>query len=110
MALRSIDNALPSEIERPRKMAKIGSPSPIAKSKAPVLEEVRRDSCKNEENSPIQVPIMATEQSVEYVSSLDLKPLVDPEITIKVNLVFQLYYGFILEMLRLLDKLAVIWE
>lgn len=83
MALRSIDNALPSEIERPKKMAKIGSPSPTAKSKAVVHEEVHRDSCKNDENSTIPLPTKATEQSVEYVSSLDLKPLADPEIKIQ---------------------------
>ena len=91
MALRSIDNALPAEIERPKKMARIGSPSPTAKSKAVVLEEVHRDSCKNDENSTIPLPTNATEQSVEYVSSLDLKPLADPEIKIQVNLVFDLY-------------------
>ncbi|XP_078159267.1 ARM repeat superfamily protein isoform X1 [Carex rostrata] len=83
MALRSIDNALPEEIHRPKKIAKIGSPSPTVKSKATVLEEVHRDSCKNDENSAIAIPTNVTEQSVEYVSSLDLKPLTDPEIKIQ---------------------------
>ena len=85
MALRSIDNALPEEIQRPKKIAKIGSPSPTVKSKATLLEVVDRDSCKNDENSAIAIQTNVTEQSVEYVSSLDLKPLTDPEIKIQVR-------------------------
>ncbi|KAJ4802130.1 ARM repeat superfamily protein [Rhynchospora pubera] len=65
MALRprSIDdNALPAAAtQRPRKIAKIASPSP----------------------SPILPPTEPTEQSVEYISSADLKPLPDPQAKIK---------------------------
>ncbi|KAJ3691799.1 hypothetical protein LUZ61_020963 [Rhynchospora tenuis] len=87
MALRSIDdNALPAAAtERPRKIAKIASPSPspAVKSKAAVLEQLRHDSCTNDENSPIQPPLKPTEQSVEYVASADLKPLPDPQAKLK---------------------------
>ncbi|KAJ3676164.1 hypothetical protein LUZ60_003576 [Juncus effusus] len=85
MALRSIDNNLPEALERPKKAAKItGSPSPVPKSKAVVLQ----DSCKNEK-STMEPQINVAEQSVEYVLSADLKALSDPEIKIQ-NLLAEL--------------------
>jgi hypothetical protein len=81
MALRPIDNALPADIERPKKIPKIRSPSPspVAKSKPAAAPEEA-------------LPTEPTEQSVEYVSSLDLKPLADPQTKIQVNSLFHLFF------------------
>ncbi|XP_020087013.1 crescerin-2 [Ananas comosus] len=75
MALRSLDNALPTSVaERPKK--------PAAKAAAAPTAEVPRDSRQNDENSPLPLqtqPAKAAEQAVEYVASDDLEPLPNPE-------------------------------
>ncbi|CAD5195469.1 unnamed protein product [Musa acuminata subsp. malaccensis] len=75
MALRSLDNALPTSMKRPKKVAKVAAPPPAAKSPAPA--QLPRDVRANNENNLPPAPPM--DQSVEYVASEDLKPLSDPD-------------------------------
>lgn len=79
MALRSLDNALPATIERPKKITKVVAPA--AKISAPA--EVPRGSAMNDENAA--PPPKAVEQSLEYIASEDLKALPDPETKIAVK-------------------------
>ncbi|WOL16011.1 protein FAM179A-like [Canna indica] len=78
MALRSLDNALPLSVERPKKVAA----SPLS-AKKPALAGVSRGSRLNDENTP---PPPAMEQSVEYIASEQLTPLPNSEIKITVLL------------------------
>ncbi|XP_008801091.3 uncharacterized protein LOC103715289 [Phoenix dactylifera] len=73
MALRSLDNALPATIERPKKITKVAAPA--AKISAPA--EVPRGSVMNDENAA--PPPKVVEQCLEYTASEDLKALPDPE-------------------------------
>ncbi|XP_010921833.2 uncharacterized protein [Elaeis guineensis] len=74
MALRSLDNALPATIERPKKVPKIVAPAVKISSPADVP---RGCSVMNDENAA--PPPKAVEQSSEYIASEDLKALPDPE-------------------------------
>ncbi|KAB2067808.1 hypothetical protein ES319_A09G253600v1 [Gossypium barbadense] len=73
MALRPIDNALPTTPERPKKQAKLSIP--IQTQKKP------SDFGVNEENkaSPLPPPPPPADASVDYISSEKLKPFEDPE-------------------------------
>ncbi|KAG0483470.1 hypothetical protein HPP92_011554 [Vanilla planifolia] len=73
MALRSLNNALPDAIQRPKKVAKV-SAIPLDKASSP-------GSVEN--MNPTLLP-NAADQSSEYIVSEDLKPLGDPEARIKV--------------------------
>ncbi|URE29331.1 CLASP N terminal [Musa troglodytarum] len=83
MALRSLDNALPTSMERPRKVAKVATPPPPAAAKKPAPAALPPDSRVSEEKAP---PPPAVEQSVEYVASEELKPLSDPHTKLAVLL------------------------
>lgn len=71
MALRSLDNALPVTLERPKKQAKVAVPTKKQCDSAAV----------NDENRAPQ-PIKA-EAAIDYISSEDLKPIPDPETSIQ---------------------------
>ncbi|XP_010440244.1 PREDICTED: crescerin-1-like [Camelina sativa] len=71
MALRNIENALPISQERPKKLAKLSKQSEIV-SKQPEI-------ALKDENNPVAVP----ESTVEYVASENLKPIQDPESSVK---------------------------
>ncbi|GAA0140842.1 non-motor microtubule binding protein [Lithospermum erythrorhizon] len=77
MALRSLDNALPIALERPKKQPKssaISTPSLIKQT----------DIAMNDENkAPCNVPPQTLEASIEYILSENLKPLTDPETKIQ---------------------------
>ncbi|KAL5983778.1 hypothetical protein ACLOJK_017870 [Asimina triloba] len=70
MALRPLDNALPTTPERPKKVAKVS------------VSSVRNlpDPGVNDENV---APMAAMDPTPDYVASEDLKPLPDPEAKIK---------------------------
>ncbi|KAL2341765.1 hypothetical protein Fmac_009705 [Flemingia macrophylla] len=69
MALRPIDNALPTTPERPRKQSKIATLK--QQDRAPV----------NDEN---QAPLPSSgDATIDYVSSENLKPLSDPQVKIQ---------------------------
>ncbi|XP_058083530.1 uncharacterized protein LOC131231380 [Magnolia sinica] len=70
MALRSLDNALPTTPERPKKVAKV-TPSPIRNPP---------DSGVNDENA---APTTVVDPTPDYITSKDLKPLPDPEAKIQ---------------------------
>lgn len=73
MALRPIDNALPTTPERPKKQPKIAI---VATQK-----QQDRAASANGEN---QVPVpLSGDATVDYVSSDNLKPLSDPEVKIQ---------------------------
>ena len=81
MALRSLDNALPANLERPKKVVK------VTKS---LHAEVPLDPSLNNENTP-PPPLpqtKASDPSAEYIASEDLKALSDPEAKIKVSNLF----------------------
>ncbi|MCL7024994.1 hypothetical protein MKW94_007368 [Papaver nudicaule] len=64
MALRSLDNALPTTPERPKKIAKV--------SVLPVSKKPTSDIVVNDEN---QAPLpVSSEPVIDYVSSEDLNP------------------------------------
>ncbi|KAF3456221.1 hypothetical protein FNV43_RR00871 [Rhamnella rubrinervis] len=66
MALRPIDNALPTTPERPKKQAKVAVPI-----------QKQSDIGVNDENkAPFSVPADAT---IDYISSENLKPIPDPD-------------------------------
>lgn len=67
MALRPIDNALPTTPERPRKQSKISVP-------------IAKQSVNNENQAPLQ-----GDAAIDYISSEDLKPMMDPEARIQVS-------------------------
>ncbi|KAE8698322.1 TOC159 protein [Hibiscus syriacus] len=70
MALRPIDNALPTTPERPKKQAKVSIP----------IQTQRKPSdfgVANDENKAPLPP--SVEASVDYISSENLKPFQDPE-------------------------------
>ncbi|MCL7025365.1 hypothetical protein MKW94_015145 [Papaver nudicaule] len=69
MALRSLDNALPTTPERPKKIAKV--------SVLPVSKKPTSDIIVNDEN---QAPLpVSSEPVIDYVSSEDLNPISEPE-------------------------------
>lgn len=70
MALRSLDNALPTTPERPKKVAKIVGPL-----KSPTL-----DSSVNDENL---APTANVDPGAEYIASEDLQALLDPDTKMK---------------------------
>ncbi|ONK68257.1 uncharacterized protein A4U43_C05F9360 [Asparagus officinalis] len=72
MALRSLDNALPAKLERPKKTMKV----------ATLHSELPLDSSLNNENTPPQPK--ASDPSAEYIASEDLQALSDPGAKIKV--------------------------
>ncbi|XP_072976089.1 uncharacterized protein [Typha angustifolia] len=79
MALRSLDNALPTAMDRPKKVAKVTT----TPTKASVFPEAPRHPGTNDENSaPLPLPQKNAEQLVEYISSEDLKALPEPEMRI----------------------------
>ncbi|KAJ0979814.1 hypothetical protein J5N97_015288 [Dioscorea zingiberensis] len=73
MALRSLDNALPSTLERPRKAPKISA----------AAEAPRVPSVNNENSAPTPPPPKPGDQSIEYIPSENLTALSDPETKIK---------------------------
>ncbi|XP_072997307.1 uncharacterized protein [Typha latifolia] len=77
MALRSLDNALPTAMDRPKKVAKVTT----TPTKASVFPEAPRYPGTNDENSA-PLPQKNAEQLVEYISSEDLKALPEPEMRI----------------------------
>ncbi|CAI9260696.1 unnamed protein product [Lactuca saligna] len=76
MALRSLDNTLPLTPERPKKAIKVTNSiaKPNPKPKQPVDPNV------NDENIAPLDPVAPAVDSVDYVSSEDLKPLSDPDV------------------------------
>ncbi|KAI3864073.1 hypothetical protein MKW98_031665 [Papaver atlanticum] len=69
MALRSLDNALPTTPERPKKIARV--------SVLPVSKKPNSDIIVNDEN---QAPVpVSSEPIIEYISSEDLNPISEPE-------------------------------
>lgn len=80
MALRPIDNALPTTPERPKKQAKLSIP--IQTQKKP------SDFGVNDENKASPLPPPPADASVDYISSENLKPFEDPESKIQVILDF----------------------
>lgn len=73
MALRSLDNALPTTPERPKKIAKI-----VGQTRTPPL-----DSGVNDENSAPTAAI--ADSTPDYIVSKDLKAFPDPEAILKVT-------------------------
>ncbi|XP_027339435.1 TOG array regulator of axonemal microtubules protein 1-like [Abrus precatorius] len=70
MALRPIDNALPTTPERPRKQPKIA-----------VATQKPQDRALNDEN---KVPLpSSSDTAIDYISSDNLKPMSDPEVKIQ---------------------------
>lgn len=84
MALRSLDNALPVTLERPKKQAKVAVPTKKQCDFAAV----------NDENRAPQ-PIIS-EAAIDYISSEDLKPIPDPETSIQVAVFFCLFPVFVI--------------
>ncbi|XP_039129749.1 uncharacterized protein LOC120265838 [Dioscorea cayenensis subsp. rotundata] len=72
MALRSLDNALPASLERPRKAPK------ISPAKPPLYPSIN-----NENSSLTPPPPKPADQSIEYISSENLAALSDPQNKIK---------------------------
>jgi len=80
MALRPIDNALPTITqERPKKQPKIA----VSTQKP---QQPRTSS--NDEN---QIPL---EPTIDYISSDNLKPMSDPEAQIQVSIKIQPFFCF----------------
>lgn len=73
MALRPIDNALPTTPERPKKQAKVVVPI-----------QKQSDSAVKDENKP-----PSADPVVDYVLSENLKAIPDPETKIQVGPLFQ---------------------
>lgn len=72
MALRPIDNALPTTPERPKKPTKVAVPI-----------QKQTDLGVNDEN---MAPLPATaEATIDYISSENLKPISDPDSKIQVT-------------------------
>ncbi|KAB2599400.1 protein FAM179A [Pyrus ussuriensis x Pyrus communis] len=70
MALRPIDNALPTTPERPKKQTKVAVPM-----------QKQQSGLVNDEN---QAPLPATADSaIDYISSENLKPFSDPDLKIQ---------------------------
>ncbi|KAK9065605.1 hypothetical protein SSX86_015006 [Deinandra increscens subsp. villosa] len=78
MALRSLDNTLPLSPERPKKAIKPANLIPISKPKQSA------DSKINDENrlpsDPVVTPVV---DSIDYISSENLKPVSDPDVKFK---------------------------
>ena len=73
MALRSLDNALPTTLERPKKQAKVA-----------VSIQKQSDFGVNDEN---KAPLPPTaDATIDYISSENLKAMPDPETQITVSL------------------------
>jgi len=84
MALRPIDNALPTTIpERPKKQPKIAVATQKQQDRAAVID--------GENQAPLPSSGDAT---VDYVSSDNLKPLSDPEVKIQVCVCMFLFLSF----------------
>lgn len=82
MALRSLDNTLPLTPERPKKAIKVTNS--IAKHNPKPKQPV--DPNVNDENIAPLDPVAPAVDSVDYVSSEDLKPLSDPDVKFQVNI------------------------
>jgi hypothetical protein len=76
MALRPIDNALPTTPERPKKQAKVVVP----------IQKHSDSSVTDENKAPLPPSADAT---VDYVLSENLKAIQDPESKIQVSPLFQ---------------------
>ncbi|KAI3505649.1 hypothetical protein L1887_27785 [Cichorium endivia] len=74
MALRSLDNTLPLTPERPKKVIKVSNSIANPKPKQPA------DSNVNNENVAPLDPVAPAVDSIDYVSSEDLKPLSEPDV------------------------------
>ncbi|XP_076912764.1 uncharacterized protein LOC143571149 [Bidens hawaiensis] len=75
MALRSLHNTLPLSPERPKKTIKVANLIPVSKPKQPA------DSKVNDENKLPFDPVVAAPvaDSIDYISSENLKPISDPD-------------------------------
>ncbi|KAK7289938.1 hypothetical protein RIF29_03993 [Crotalaria pallida] len=71
MALRPIDNALPTTPDRPKKLPKISTPT--QKQQPP-------RTLVNDEN---HAPVPSADATIDYISSDNLKPISDPEAKIQ---------------------------
>lgn len=80
MALRPIDNALPTTTERPKKQAKVAVPI-----------QKQSDCGVNDENkAPLSVP----DATVDYISSENLKPIQDPDSKFQVGAFLSFFFFF----------------
>ncbi|KAI3703629.1 hypothetical protein L1987_73821 [Smallanthus sonchifolius] len=78
MALRSLDNTLPLSPERPKKTIKAANSIPVSKPKQPT------DTKVNDENRlPLDPVVAPVGDSIDYISSENLKPVSDPDVKIK---------------------------
>lgn len=78
MALRSLDNTLPTTPERPKKIAKIVGPT----ARTPPLVSV---SGVNDENSAPTAGAEIVDPTPDYIASKDLNALPDPESILNVT-------------------------
>ncbi|KAL8239016.1 hypothetical protein R6Q59_015583 [Mikania micrantha] len=78
MALRSLDNTLPISPERPKKTIKVMNSIPVSKPKQPADPKVN-----NENRVPLDPVGTPAVDSIDYISSEDLKPISDPDVKFK---------------------------
>lgn len=79
MALRPIDNALPTTPERPKKQPKIA----VAVA------------TQQQENQQVPVPLPSSgDATVDYISSGNLQPISDPEAKIQVSIKNSIFFLF----------------
>lgn len=81
MALRSLDNTLPLSPERPKKAIKVANSIPVSKPKQPAGSKV------NDENKfPVEPVVAPVVDSIDYISSENLKPVAEPDVRFKVSM------------------------
>lgn len=79
MALRSLDNTLPLSPERPKKTIKVANL--VGKSKA----KQSANSILNDENKAPVDSVAPAVDSIDYILSENLEPIVDPDVKFKVK-------------------------